>query len=282
MPAKNDSSPKRLNIVDAISISPNEPLYLAKDRFQSLIDHLWRSGYRVVGPRVRSGAIVYDEVRRVDELPRGWTERQSAGKYRLERSGDHQWFGFNVGPHSWKRYLFPPHAVVATADRDGNGWRMNDVADDEKPYAFLGVRACELAAIAVQDRTFMHDRYVDPIYAKRRREAILIAVNCTQAASTCFCTSMDTGPRCAAGFDIAMTELEDGFTVDIGSPRGRELLENVATVTARGERLEAAEAARQKAVDQIDKRLDTTDIRDLLLGNLDHPHWDDVAERCLS
>lgn len=282
MPAKNESSPTRLSIVDAIPMSPSEPLFLAKDRFQSLIDHLWQSGYRVVGPKVRSGAIVYDEVRRVDELPRGWTERQSAGTYRLQRRDDDQWFGFNVGPHSWKRYLFPPHAIVATADRDEGGWRMDDVVDDEKPYAFLGVRACELAAIAVQDRTFMHDRYVDPIYAKRRREAILIAVNCTQAASTCFCTSMDTGPRCATGFDVAMTELEDGFTVEIGSPRGRDLLENMATAQASVERLEAAETARQQAVDQIDKRLDTTDIRDLLLGNLDHPHWDDVAQRCLS
>ena len=76
------------------------------------------------------------------------------------------------------------------------GWQMRDVPDDEPPYAFLGVRACELAAIAVQDRTFMHDQYVDPIYRRRRERALIIAVNCTQAASTCFCTSMNTGPRC--------------------------------------------------------------------------------------
>ncbi len=37
--------------------------------------------------------------------------------------------------------------------------------DDAAPkYAFLGVRACELAAIRVQDRTFLEGPYVDPIY----------------------------------------------------------------------------------------------------------------------
>jgi ferredoxin len=44
----------------------------------------------------------------------------------------------------------------------------------------------------------------------------------------------------------------------------------------------AAARARQRAADQIEKQMDTTDIRDLLLHNLDHPHWDDVARRCLS
>ena len=54
--------------------------------------------------------------------------------------------------------------------------------------------------------------------------ALLVAVNCTQAAGTCFCTSMGTGPRCTAGFDLALTELAEGFVVEVGSQRGAELL----------------------------------------------------------
>jgi Fe-S-cluster-containing hydrogenase component 2 len=30
------------------------------------------------------------------------------------------------------------------------------------------------------------------------------------------------------------------------------------------------------------RRLDTHDIRDLLMSNLEHPRWSDVAERCLA
>jgi formate hydrogenlyase subunit 6/NADH:ubiquinone oxidoreductase subunit I len=265
------------------SLSPRSaPRRLAKSQLQTLLDVLLARGYSVVGPTVSQGAIVYDQLRSVDQLPRGWTDEQSGGHYRLKRRDDDALFGYVVGPHSWKRFLFPPHVTVASADRTGDGWQMRDVADDEPAYAFLGVRACELAAMAVQDRTFMHDQYVDPIYARRRQRALIIAVNCTQAASTCFCTSMKTGPRCTSGFDLALTELPDHFTVEIGTDRGAQIVDELTTTKATKKELSQAEAARSQAVDEITRRLDTTDIRDLLLGNLDHPRWSEVATRCLS
>lgn len=262
--------------------------WLAKADFQAFLDRLAALGYRVIGPTLMQSAIGYDDIRCVDDLPKGWTERQSAATYRLVRRDDDAWFGFNVGPHSWKRYLFPPQQVVARAVREaatensGGGWRMEDVPDDEPPFAFLGVRACELAAIAVQDRVFLNEYHADPVYRKRREAALLIAVNCTQAAETCFCTSMKTGPRCRDGFDLALSEVESGFTIEVGSPRGAEVLQGLPIRDAVAVETAAAAAARQQSEDQITKRLDTTDIRDLLLGNLDHPQWDDVAQRCLS
>jgi formate hydrogenlyase subunit 6/NADH:ubiquinone oxidoreductase subunit I len=260
----------------------SETLSLGKEHFQALLNLLWSNGYRVVGPTVAQQAIIYDEIRLVDELPCGWTDEQSGGTYRLKRRDDDAWFGFVVGPHSWKRYLFPPQVTVAQADRTDAGWQMRDAPDDEPPYAFLGVRACELAALAVQDRTFMHDQYVDPIYRRRRERALIIAINCTQAASTCFCTSMNTGPRCTAGFDLALTELQHGFTVEVGSPRGADIVAQLPTAVAELTELQQAESARQQAVDQITKHLDTSGIRELLLGNLEHPRWSEVATRCLS
>ncbi len=262
--------------------NPRQTLVLSKADFQKLLDLLWAQGYHVVGPTVSQQAIVYDQVRSIDDLPRGWTDEQAGGSYRLKRRDDDAWFGYAVGPHSWKRFLFPSHAVVVEAHRTGDDWQMSDVADDEPPYAFLGMRACELAAVAVQDRTFVHERYVDPIYKRRRERALFIAVECSQAASVCFCSSMGTGPRCTRGFDLALTELPTEFTIEIGSPRGAELVSKLPTRAAKAAELKKADAARQNAVDQITKRMDTTDIRDLLLGNLDHPRWSEVAERCLS
>jgi formate hydrogenlyase subunit 6/NADH:ubiquinone oxidoreductase subunit I len=159
---------------------------------------------------------------------------------------------------------------------------MRTPTEDPPRYAFLGVRACELAAIDVQDRTFLKGPYVDPIYQKRRQSALIIAVNCTQAAPTCFCTSMKTGPRCKAGFDLGLTEIHGGFVVEVGSDRGNDVFLRLPTQSVSQSELDGAEAARQQAVDQITRKLDTTEIRDLLLGNLDHPRWDDVAKRCLS
>jgi len=264
------------------NLPESETLLLAKTDFQAFLDQLWQGGYRVIGPTIAQQAIVYDEVRRVEDLPRGWTDEQRGGQYRLKRRDDDAWFGFVVGPHSPKRYFFPPQVAVAQADRTANGWQFSEVPDQEPPYALLGVRACELGAIAVQDRTFINEQYVDPIYRRRRERALIVAVNCTQAASTCFCTSMKTGPRCTKGFDLALTELPDSFTVEVGSDRGEEVLSTLPTIMATPSMLRQAENVRQQAVDQITKRLDTKDIRDLLLGSLEHPRWDEVATRCLS
>ena len=159
---------------------------------------------------------------------------------------------------------------------------MRTPDDDPPRYAFLGVRACEIAAMQVQDRVFTGGPYVDPIYQKRRDAAFIVAVNCTQAAPTCFCTSMNTGPRCESGFDLALTEIAAGFIVEVGSDAGSEILQKLPTTPATEEPLNQAESARQQAVDQITKTLDTDGIRDLLLDNLDHPQWDDLATRCLS
>lgn len=256
--------------------------WLPKEALQSLFDAMTDRGYTIVGPTIDQEAIVYDRITSVDDLPRGWTDVQGPGTYRLARRDDDALFGYVVGPQSWKRFLFPPLATVATADRTAEGWTMSTPPDTSPKFAFLGVRACELAAIRVQDRTFLEGPYVDPIYAGRRRQAFIVAVNCTQAAATCFCTSMGTGPRCTHSFDLALTELPAGFVVEVGSDLGAQVMDGLETQEVSDERLGAAESAQQQAVDQITRRLDTEGIRDLLLGNLDHPRWSEVATRCLS
>ena len=95
-------------------------------------------------------------------------------------------------------------------------------------YAFVGLRSCDLHAIEIQDRVF---RIAGPRLRARREESVFVGVNCGLPGGTCFCVSMDTGPRCTAGFDLALTELDDGFTVDIGTPVGAEL----ARPAARGQ-----------------------------------------------
>ncbi|MFM7056712.1 MAG: 4Fe-4S dicluster domain-containing protein [Planctomycetota bacterium] len=260
--------------------------WLPRAGLDELIQLLACDGYEVVGPTIDQAAIVYGRIESVADLPEGWTDRQGPGEYRLEQRGDHQLFGYVVGPHSWKKYLFPADELVAAAQRAGDSWHFTTPTAAPQRYAFLGVRACELAAIAVQDRVFLGGPYVDPLYRARREAVLLIAVNCTQAAATCFCRSMNTGPRCAAGFDLALTELEQGFTVECGTDRGRELLQRLGVsgeaALASPDQLEAAESARSRAVAQMTRQMNTDGLRELLLGNLESPRWDAIAERCLS
>jgi formate hydrogenlyase subunit 6/NADH:ubiquinone oxidoreductase subunit I len=257
-------------------------VFLDKNCLQTLLDALRGDGYSLIGPTISQDAIVYDEIESVDDLPRGWTDVQEPGKYRLEQRTDEALFGYVVGPHSWKKYLFPPQATVATADNTAAGWVLGAPADPPPRYAFLGVRACELAALRVQDRVFLEGPYIDPIYKARREACLVVAVNCTQAASTCFCTSMNSGPRCTSGFDLALTELPAGFIAEVGTDRGQALLAKLPVREATEQELAAAEQARGQAVQGIRRQMDTEGIRDLLLNNLEHPRWSEVATRCLS
>ena len=259
-----------------------EAFRFSKSELERMIGQLWDVGYTVVGPQVRDEAIVYDEIRRLSDLPQGVHDAQQPGKYRIVDTGHDNYFEFNVGPHSWKQFFFPPQLPIANSTRGASGWSFDTAPQPLTKYALLGVRACELAAIAVQDRVFMQGSYVDPVYKARREAALIIAVNCTVAASTCFCQSTQTGPRCERGFDLALTELADGFLIEIGSERGSDVLAELTSSVATAQDQRQATVLQQRAVEQLSKQLDTHDLRNLLLDNLDHPHWDEVAQRCLS
>jgi len=251
-----------------------------------LVGALRARGYHVVGPTVRDGAIVYDDLGSAADLPIGWTDRQDGGSYRLARRDDEARFGFAVGPHSWKRYLFPPVIRLWGARRaDDGALETEEEPLDETPLAFVGVRSCELHAIEIQDRVFLGGKHVDRDYAARRVGAFLVAVNCFEPGGTCFCVSMDTGPAVESGYDLALTELVEGghrILVDAGTERGREiLLELPGRPVADADRAAAA-ASTAAATQRMGRSMDTHDLRNLLAANLDHPRWDDVAERCLT
>ncbi|XZE56813.1 4Fe-4S dicluster domain-containing protein [Planctomycetaceae bacterium SH139] len=255
---------------------------IAKAELQHLLTLLRQDGYTVVGPQVSAGAIVYDELTSIEALPKGISDSQQAGKYRLLEGQHENYFQFNAGPHAWKQFLFPSRQQIGTATLGEDGWSFETPEESPPKYAFLGARACDLAAIKIQDRIFMEGPFVNPFYAARRQAALIIAVQCTVAATTCFCTSMQTGPRCDSVFDLALTELETDFLVEVGTTRGAAFLEQLDSRPANQTALETAAALQARAEAQITKQLDTKDIHSLLLDHLNHPRWDQVAERCLS
>ena len=252
-----------------------------------LFTALQARGYQVVGPTVRDGAIVYDALAGPEELPAGWTDEQDGGTYRLKKRRDAALFGYVVGPHSWKKFLFPPEERLFRARRTTDGFEMIPEEEATAPrLAFLGVRSCELHAIAVQDKVFLGGQFVDPSYQARRKNVFIVAVNCGQAGGTCFCVSMKTGPKARGGFDLALTEiLERGrhyFVIESGSAAGAEVLAELPHRPAEEAEISASAGATARAVSQMGRTLETDGIKELLYRNLEHPRWDDVAERCLS
>ncbi len=253
---------------------------------ETLVRSLAGHGYRVVGPLLRDGAIVYDDLTSADDLPAGWTEVQEAATYRLERRDDDARFGYPVGPHSWKRFLLPADVRLWQARRrDGGPPEIVEEPPPDRPFAFVGVRSCDLHAIAIQDRVFLEGAYIDRDYAARRGGAFLVAVNCGTPGGTCFCASMVTGPRAESGYDLALTEILEGghrFLVEAGSERGAEVLAELGAREATGNDIEAALRVSHEAAHRMGRRLEADGLRDLLARNVEHPRFTDVAERCLT
>jgi len=272
--------------MDPIPLSVGVPVVMELPGLAQLVASLGDRGYEVIGPTLRDGAVVLDLIERVEDLPAGWTDRQEPGRCYLERRDDGAVFGFGPGPQSWKRFLHPPDIQLCELARDGDSFKVLSAPPAAVRRAFLGVRACDLAAIRIQDRVLLEDRYVDGVYAERRRNVFIVAVNCTRASATCFCTSMDGGPRLQGAFDLALTELAgpEGhrFVVEAGSEAGAEVLSSIGHREARPEELAQAASLIDATAGQLTRSLDTTDLRRLLMGNLEHPEWDLVAARCLS
>lgn len=266
-------------------VDAGAPVVLPRASLATLLEVLRDDGWTLVGPTVRDGAIVYREIEGAADLPVGWTEEQEAGTYQLRRREDDAVFGYNVGPNSWKERFFVPRLRQWQATRDGAGFHV-DVDEPAAPrIALIGARSCDLHAIAIQDRVFLDGGGGDPDYAARRRDVFVVAVNCGQAAGTCFCVSMGTGPRASRGFDLALTELRDGahrFHVEVGTTQGAELLARVACEPATRADADAADAIVAATAATMGRTLDTAGIKELLYTSYDHPRWDDVASRCLT
>ena len=267
-------------------IQGKDQVVLQYEHFQQLLVVLNSRGYQVVGPTVRDGAIVYDTLTEVSDLPVGYTDEQEGGTYRLKRRADNALFGYAVGPHSWKKFLHPPVLRLWRATREEHGFQVIPENQEAPKLAFIGVRSCELHAMAIQDAVFIRPDYTDPTYQVRRNNLCIVAINCGQAGGTCFCTSMHTGPKATAGFDLALTEVLDAdrhyFVVEVGTELGAEILHELPHAEANKDDILLAEDIVASTAEHMGRSMDTTDIKELLYCNLEHPRWEDVATRCLT
>jgi len=257
---------------------------IERGELDRLIKLLRGQEYQVVAPTVQDDVIVYDEIEEAHELPIGWTDVQSPGRYRLKKRGDDQYFGFVVGPHSWKKYVFPPRLSLfgVTQETDTSGGFQVAARTRHLPkYAFIGARACELAALGIQDKVLSGD-IADPYYQEVRQNAFIVAVNCLEPAGTCFCASMGAGPQCERDFDLCLTELNGHFAVEIGSEAGAAIFKPLTSREADATSKRLYQLLMDRARDHMGRKMETDGLPQLLKDSLNSPRWDQIAKRCLA
>ncbi len=269
-----------------LQVKDKDTVVIEAPHLEQLLQALTALGYEVIGPTIRDRAVIVDRLNSAQDLPIGWTDEQEPGTYRLKRREDRAYFGYSLGPQSWKRILQPPVQKLWSAERSAKGFSIVPEQSSSSPsLALIGVRPCELRAIEVQDKIFLSGDLVDSNY-KSRRGAFVVVVNCSQAGGTCFCASMGSGPSATSGFDLALTEIVNAekhyFVVDVGSDRGAKLLLQVAHSQATAAEKEAAHQVVAETARHMGRTLNTAGLKDLLYSSYDHPRWDNVAARCLS
>jgi ferredoxin len=170
-----------------------------------------------------------------------------------------------------------------TADSQG----ISAPAEEQStPYAFIGVRACDLAAVATLGNVLGGGAYPDSRFAHRRRGLFVVAAACTEPGGVCFCASMGTGPAPGPGYDLSLTERIDDqgdrFVVDIGTEAGRRVLAKISHRAAADTEVDEARAAVAAAEQLMGRQMPEVDIRDLLAASRESPLWEEVADRCLT
>ena len=252
---------------------------LPRARLEALPEALRALGYEVLGPRVEDGILRYGSLSGIGDLPWGRGVEAAPGRWRLVEGEPARAFAWANGPQALKPLVFAPEETLWRSDADG---RVRPEPPAGRPRAVLGVRACDLAALALLDAHFLRPGCEDPWYAARRAGLLLVAVHCTHPAATCFCVSTGDGPEARAGHDLALWETEAGWLLEAAGARGAEVLARLPTEEADPASVEAARAEVRAAAARQRRALPGRDLREALFARLDHPRWARVAERCLA
>jgi ferredoxin len=256
--------------------------FLPRDELGRLVTVLIGHGYRCIGPKIEDGSIVFREYASGDLPPRGIQASQMPGSYRLVNDEEQRYFAWANGPQALKPLLFAPVEPLWRSEHSDEQLRFVKLVPEAGPLAIIGARACDLAALAIQDRHFLGGPNPNAQYARRREGLFLVAIQCAEPAATCFCASTGDGPAPTAGFDLALAELQTGFVASPGSEKGEKILTTLNLASATEAQLEQVRLQEHEAVRKQTRALPSRNLRQSLLDRLEHPRWAEVASRCLS
>lgn len=247
------------------------------DGIEPLVHLLLERGHTVVAPVVRDRVITLAEISSPDDLATGWSDEQSPGRYRASPGGTTT-FGHAAPNLPWRRWLRPADEVVVRVRRTGDGLAVDPVPPPA-PLAFVGIQACDLAAVARLETVFAHDA----TFRARRERLVVVAAACTDPASTCFCSSVGTGPTPGDGADVVVRELADGTVLADGrTERGHALLDELGSLPfADDDQIAAADARIAAGEARQSRRLDPSVVA-AAAASLDSAGWDRIADRCLT
>lgn len=229
---------------------------VGKQEIVHLVDALAQD-YQVYGPVARGNVFAFADLSAGDEL-------------RLD-------YQSTILPP--RKFFQRPREIMFSFRED-----VLETFQDIRPQVLFGIHPCDVNALVTLDRVFSLD-YPDPYYQERRRNTVVIALNCCTVGDNCYCDIFRTGPALGGGYDLLLTDLGGEYLVEVGSEAGKEILNRfklrqaprVKRVEKERKMEEVLRLAREKRPSLVQE-----EMRQLLAGNYYHAAWEDAADRCLA
>lgn len=179
-----------------------------------------------------------------------------------------------------KSFLIPPQEKVSD-------YFASPPHSKKKEKTILGVKSCDLESLKILDSVYEEGDFEDPFYKEARENITLISSDCTEPAETCFCVLLDLSPYPKKGFDLNLSPITGGFIVEVGSEKGKKIVEENRDLFRDAEKGQLEERDKNrtnlvKRVKEINKDFDFEEsFREILRESFDSPAWEEAAEPCV-
>ncbi len=151
---------------------------------------------------------------------------------------------------------------------------VSKVKSQPRKRIIVGVKACDLTALAVMDKMFMEGDCVDPFYKMKRDNTVIITSDCTKPNNYCFCTLLGNKPYSEKGFDLNISQSKDGFIVEVGSDKGKALVDGNRSIFG-GEAKENLNEDRVKSREKVLEKVKQINAE----FNLKAGFWNDLSKK---
>ena len=159
----------------------------------------------------------------------------------------------------------------------------------QKPYCIVGVKACDLKGLQIQDYVFENHDYQDPFYIDMRKNNLIISADCTSTIDTCFCLALNVKPYPLENFDINLSVVGEDFVVEVGSQKGKILIEKHSSLFEEVKEgfISQRDKQRKKVIKGVEENIKQNDIphQDLFKNIIERGYesniWADEANNCV-
>jgi ferredoxin len=232
---------------------------ITRSQLAALVSDLAGAGVGVTAPvRAADGRLDYRPVTRLDDAV------LDGGLPRL----------------SLKALFLPPTEPLFSFRLAGGDVAIDSVPTSFPPHVVLGAVPCDAAGVAALDKVMDWD-YRDELWFGRRDATTIVSVACSRGDASCFCGATGGGPAATRGADLLLVPLDDGFAVEVVTPKGETL------VAAHAERFGAApneaDVARHRAAllgDRVEPVEPLAPVTAWLAEHFDDAVWSGIALRC--